>query len=57
MSEKTLGQILDEAFAQDAGQQSKWHELPFKIQQRCEIAAQAVIEEHEARKLQIQKEL
>ena len=57
MAEKTLGQILDEAVAQDAGQQSKWHELPFKIQQRCEIAAQAVIEAHEARKLQPPKEL
>lgn len=57
MSEKTLGQILDEAFAQDAGKQSEWNAMPFKIQQRCEIAAQAVIEAHEARKFQLPKEL
>ena len=57
MNEKTMGQILDEAFAQDAGKQSEWHEMSFKIQQRCEIAAQAVIEAHEARKLQTTKEL
>jgi hypothetical protein len=52
MSEKTLGKILDEAFAKDAGVDSKWHEMSFKIQQRCERAAQAVIEANEARKLQ-----
>ncbi len=52
MTEKTLGQIIDESFANQAGFPSQWDSMDEVLRTRCENAAQTVIEAHEARKWQ-----